>query len=179
MPKVFNLRERRDVTIVEPPRNLPDHEFKQARTRVAESDVTIISYGALPRSIENRFQRFVTYADVWIAANLYHGDADMPSDAKHVLDSVRKGSLSVRGQHRGWANSGLNPDVRDAFFICDKLRASTDGIARMVGDMLGRGGEPPTREVPVCIAVCCTWGKHRSVAMAERLRQRLEAEACV
>ncbi len=177
MPKVFNLREGRDVNIMESPRNLPDREFKLARATVAESDVVIVSYGALPRSTDERFQRFVTYADVWVAANLYHGDADMPSDAKHVLDSVRKGSLPVLGKHKGWANSGLNPDVRDAFFICDKLRTSTDTIAKMVGDMLGRGGKPPTREVLVCIAVCCTWGKHRSVAMTERLRQRLEAEA--
>ncbi len=74
----------------------------------------------------------------------------------------------------------MNPVVRDAFFICDKLRMSTDEIGARVSNMLGlgRGGQPPSHQVPVCVAVCCTWGKHRSVAMVERLRHRWESEVC-
>ena len=70
--------------------------------------------------------------------------------------------------------TGLNPQVRDYVFAQDGAREFVDAYA----DLLHRYEEGYTREGKhyATLAVGCTGGKHRSVAIAEELAGRLRGD---
>ncbi len=156
-----------------------------------DKPVVVISYGVNRRTGDDRFNCFMARTDLWVAANNYDGKSS--GDSYRVLEQVKSKKLEVAGRRaalpysnrrqskiggnqrrsrcerqpavrsKGWANSSLNPAVKAAILQNDNFSATAHAMVGEVASMLRE------REGTICVAVCCSWGKHRSVALAQHL----------
>ncbi len=156
-----------------------------------DKPVVVISYGVNRRTGDDRFNCFMARTDLWVSANNYDGKSS--GDSYRVLEQVKRKKLEVAGRRaalpysnrrqskiggkqrrsrcerqpavrsKGWANSSLNPAVKAAILQNDNFSATAHAMVGEVASMLRE------REGTICVAVCCSWGKHRSVALAQHL----------
>lgn len=101
----------------------------------------------------------------------------LPAQADTVLDV--RGLKNPFYIHELKDKSGLDPEVRDYIFSYPETAEYLDAITELLRIRLKLYAQwdSPNRH-PLTIAIGCTGGRHRSVAMTEALAERLRALGC-
>ena len=138
------------------------------------ADVVIDTSDLNVHQLRDRMTEQVERADIPLAVNIvsFGYRNGIPADADFVAD-VR----FLKNPH--WVPAlrpltGLDPQVRDYVLASEGARSFIDAYSRLLTDVIGlyRAHDKPS----LVIAVGCTGGQHRSVAMAVALADALARE---
>lgn len=136
-------------------------------------DTTALNVHELRRAIDSAFAEPDERLRITVMSfGFKHGipvDADMVADARFLPNPYWDAALRDR--------TGQDPDVAEAVLSAEGAREFLDHLAALVRTT--RDGYLREGKRFVTVAVGCTGGKHRSVALAEALSRTLEAPTVV
>ena len=136
-------------------------------------DTTALNVHELRRAIDSAFAEPDERLRITVMSfGFKHGipvDADMVADARFLPNPYWDDALRDR--------TGQDPDVAEAVLSAEGAREFLDHLAALVRTT--RDGYLREGKRFVTVAVGCTGGKHRSVALAESLSRTLEAPTVV
>jgi UPF0042 nucleotide-binding protein len=146
------------------------------RTRLAElreqSDIVIDTSELNIHQLSQQItEQFATAGDPTLKVTVlsFGYKYGLPSDADHVADCRFLPNAFWVPELK--ALTGRDPEVRDYVLGLPGAREFLDGYVEALGPVLAGYGRENKRHAT--IALGCTGGKHRSVAMAEELQARL------
>ena len=135
-------------------------------------DTSNMKTSELAKAVEEKLSKGVSLSSVRLVISSFGFKRGIPSNADFVFDMRYTENPFYIPELR--YKSGRDPEVRNYVFSDETVCEQLDGIETMIRKLTPKFIEQGKRRIMISFG--CTGGRHRSVAMAEALHDRLAGE---